>query len=229
MIKSELMQATIAELIGTFILVFAGCLSVSVAIQVAVTGGAVLGVLIAAMGHGFALVGIAYAFGNVSGAHVNPAVTLGLLLGGKVKINTAIYYWIAQFIGAILAAFVVRQVIPADVNVGETLGVLTFSNVGGAAIIEFVLTFLFVTVIYQSAGYGKGGANAGLAIGLSLAGFIAAGGVYSGASLNPARTFGPALFGGGDMSYVLPYMIAIFLGGALAGLFNGYVLVTDKK
>jgi len=100
--------------------------------------------------------------------------------------------------------------------------------VWGAAIFELVMTFFLVSTIYQTAVFGKGGNMAGLAIGLTLAGSILAGGTYTGASLNPARTVGPALVAG-DLSYVLPYFVGIFGGGILAGLLHTYVLGDVKE
>jgi MIP family channel proteins len=213
---NKLLRSLIAEFVGTFTLVFVGVGAAAVA--------GTQGVVVAALGHGLVLVGLIYAYGHISGAHFNPAVTLGLLVGGKIEVTAAGLYMVAQFAGAIVAGFLA---VALSVEGGQTTGSLTASAVGTAAIFEAVLTFFLVSAIYQAAVYGKAGGLAPVAIGLTLAGCILAGGVYTGASLNPARTVGPALAGGGDLSYVAPYLVGLFAGGALAGLFHSFVLKSE--
>lgn len=221
-----LFKPFLAEFLGTFTLVFIG------AAAVAVTGVAPFEVTVPALAHGLILVGLIFTYGHISGAHFNPAVTLALLVGGKVDVIKAIAYWIAQFAGAIAAALLLRITldnIPLAEGVwglGETTGPLTSSNVWVAAIIEGLLAFLLVSVIYQAAVYGKAGGLAPLAIGLTLAGLIFATGPFTGASVNPARTFGPALLAG-NLDYVLPYFVGLFAGGALGGLVHRFVLNPD--
>jgi MIP family channel proteins len=210
--NNDLLKAAIAEFIGTFILVFLGCAAVVVA-----TINSGLGPAVPALAHGLGLVGIIFAYGHISGAHVNPAVTLGLLVGNQIKIDRAVFYWVAQFAGAVVAALVLRLVLPEGSPLGETTGSLTSTNVWGAAVLEAFLTFILVSTVYQAAAFNKAGNNAALAIGLTLAGCIAAFGALTGASLNPARTLGPALVAG-SLDYVLPYFIGIFAGGAVAGV-----------
>lgn len=227
-------QKLIAEFLGTFTLVFVGAMAVYVASNVALDqGGGYLGVTVAALAHGLILIGLIYTFGHISGAHFNPAVTAGLLVSGKIEAVEAVLYWIAQFLGGIAAGLLASLVTPASfAGYGETIGVLTASDIGSAAIIEFVLTFFLVSAIFQTAVHGKGGSLAGVAIGLTLAGSIFAGGVFTGASLNPARTLGPAIAAALDgsastvpfMNYVPVYLIAIFLGGIAAGLLHTYIL-----
>lgn len=215
-------RAAIAELIGTFTLVFVG------AFAVVVTGvsGSNANVVVPALAHGLILVGIIFAYGHISGAHVNPAVTAGLLVGGKIKINDAVAYWVAQFVGGIAAALLLVVILPDPGNYGQTTGSLTASNVWQAALLEAVLTFFLVSAVYQAAVFGKAGNLAGVAIGFTLAGSILAGGVFTGASLNPARTLGPAL-AAGDLSYVPAYFIGIFAGGIIAALVQTYVVKSD--
>lgn len=219
----KLFQASLAELIGTFTLVFVGALAVIVTGSPANNAN----VLIPAFGHGLALVGIVYMFGHISGAHVNPAVTAGLLVGGKIKPAAAVAYWIAQFIGGIIAAYLVVALVPDPVNYGQTTGTITADSVWTAAALEAVLTFFLVGAVYQAAVYGKAGSLAGVAIGLTLAFCIIAGGVYTGASLNPARTLGPAL-AAGDLSYVLPYFVGAFAGGGAAGLLHTFIFKPES-
>jgi MIP family channel proteins len=221
--NNSLMKAAIAEFIGTFILVFLGCAAV-----VVVTVNSGLGPVVPALAHGLGLVGIIFAYGHISGAHVNPAVTLGLLVGNQIKIDRALYYWIAQFLGAIAAALVLRLVLPEGSVLGETTGSLTSTNVWGAAVLEALLTFILVSTVYQAAAFNKAGNNAALAIGLTLAGCIAAFGALTGASLNPARTLGPALVAG-NLSYLLPYLIGIFAGGAVAGFLHTAVFYSAPE
>ncbi|PJF27494.1 MAG: hypothetical protein CUN52_14460, partial [Phototrophicales bacterium] len=102
---------------------------------------------------------------------------------------------------------------------GETTGTLTTSNIWQAALFEAILTFFLVSTVFQAGIYGKAGNMAGLAIGFTLIGLILAGGIFTGASLNPARTFGPAVVAG-NLSYLLPYFLGIFGGGAVAGLLH---------
>lgn len=216
---NRLLRAALAELIGTFTLVFVGVL----AVIVAVTPETNSSVLVPAFAHGLAVLGMIYVFGHISGTHINPAVTAGLLVGGKIKLTEAVVYWIAQFLGGIIAAFLAVALVPNPANYGQTIGIITSDNVWTAAVFEAVLTFMLVSAVYQAAVYGKAGNLAGVAIGLTLAFAIIAGGVFTGASLNPARTLGPAL-AAGDLSYVLPYFVGIFAGGVAAGLLHSRVL-----
>jgi MIP family channel proteins len=210
--NNDTLRASLAELIGTFVLVFVG--------GFAVASGQ--GVVVAALAHGLILVGIIYMYGHISGAHVNPAVTAGLLVGGKIELPRAITYWIAQFAGGIFAA-VVLNIIAADSAMdGQTIGNLTAALPWSAALFEALMTFFLVSTVYQAAVYSKAGNLAGVAIGFTLAGSILAGGTYTGASLNPARTLGPALVAG-DLSYLVPYLVGIFAGGIIAGLVHRLV------
>jgi len=207
--NDQSLKSGLAELIGTFTLVFVG--------GFAVASGQ--GVVAAALAHGLILVGIIFVYGHVSGAQVNPAVTLGLLVGGKIEITKAVIYWVAQFAGAIIAAVVLNIIVPEAAKGGQTIGSLTASAPWSAALLEAVMTFLLVSAVYQAAVYEKVGNLAALAIGLTLGGCILAGGTYTGASLNPARTLGPALVAG-DLSYIVPYFAGIFVGAIVAGLLH---------
>lgn len=215
---SKLMKETIAEFIGTFTLIFIGCFSVILATSIPN-----INVLVPAFAHGFAVIAIIYTYGHISGAHVNPAVTLGLLVGDRIMLTKALFYMMAQFLASILAVLLIVAILGSNDNLGETTGTLTANNIWQAALFEAVLTFFLVSVVFQAGVYGKAGNVAGLAIGFTLIGLILAGGVFTGASLNPARTFGPAVVAG-DFSYLLPYFLGIFGGGAVAGLVNSTYL-----
>jgi len=204
------LKPALAELIGTFTLVFIGAGAGALAGQ----GGGLVGV---ALAHGIALMVIVYAWGAISGAHVNPAVTFGLALAKKIDWMTAVWYWIAQLIGAAIAGFLLAYLVGADSGLGATVGSLTKSEPLKAVIVEFVLTFFLVTAVFASAVGGRNGNAIGLAIGFVLAMDILMGGPLTGASMNPARTFGPAL-ATGDFSYLWIYLVGPLLGGGAAAL-----------
>ncbi len=229
--NENLMKESLAEMIGTFVLVFIGGLAVVVA--------PLFGVVVPALAHGLILTGIIYMYGHISGAQLNPAVTTGLLVGGKIDAMKAGVFMAAQFIGGIIAAFIIVALIPESVreamfgsveafNYGATTGSLTADNVISASIFEAILTFFLVSTVYQAAVYGKAGNLAGVAIGFTLAGCILAGGPFTGASLNPARTLGPAITAG-DLGYVIPYFVGLFGGGAIGGLVHGQIFAPDES
>ena len=202
----------IAEFIGTFALVFVG----------AAAGLYNAGLLAVALAHGLTLAVFAYTFGHISGTHINPAVTFGLALNGTVKWSDAFVYWVAQFAGGIAAAFALQAVVGV-VNAqafsgAATTGVLTTDFPYYAVAVEALLTFFLVNTVLHTAVAGKAGPLAGWAIGTTLAIAILAGGPLTGASLNPARTFGPAAVTGAarDGMMYLIYFAGPFLGAALA-------------
>jgi aquaporin Z len=199
----------VAEFIGTFALVFIGAGAGVVGLS---------GLLGVALAHGFVVAVFAYTYGHISGSHINPAVTFGLALNNTIRWSEAAYYWVAQFVGAIVAAYLLT-VIVGSVNLGgiqggATVGTLTEPAPYAALGVEIILTFFLVNTILHTAVAGKGGALAGLAIGMTLVFAILAGGPMTGGSLNPARTFGPALFTG---SYTNPMTYLIYFAGPLIG------------
>jgi aquaporin Z len=195
----------LAEFIGTFALVFIG----------AGAGISGAGLVAVALAHGFTLAVFAYAYGHISGTHVNPAVTFGLALNGTIKWGEAFVYWVAQFLGAILAGFVLKMAV-GDISAGATVGSLSNSAPIMGMIIEAILTFFLVNTILHTAVAGKGGPFAGWAIGTTLAFAILAGGPLTGASLNPARTVGVAVFSQPNfLTSVNPWVIYIL--GPLIG------------
>src|SRR5690349_15802214 len=167
----------LAEFIGTFALVFIGA-------GAGVTGAGIVGV---ALAHGLTVAAFIYTFGYISGTHINPAVTFGLAANRTIKWSDAIYYWIAQFAGAILAAVLLR-LFAGDITNGATTGTLTNTVPLFAMAVEAILTFFLVNAVLHNAVGGKSGPFAGLAIGLTLTACILVGGPLTGASLNPART-----------------------------------------
>lgn len=202
----------VAELIGTFALVFVG----------AASGLYQEGLLSVALAHGLTLAVFAYAFGHISGTHINPAVTFGLALNGTISWSEAVVYWVAQFVGALIAAFTLRSIVGlVNANAftaAQTQGILTQQFPYYAVLVEALLTFFLVNTVLHTAVAGKGGPMAGLAIGTTLSIAILAGGPLTGASLNPARTFGPAVAAGtaaNGMTYLI-YFVGPLLGAALA-------------
>lgn len=213
------MKAYVAEFIGTFTLVFIGC--ASVALSPAGTGP-----IMPALAHGLALMSAIYALGHISGAHVNPAVTVGVAIAGAIQWGEAIVYIIAQILGALVAALILSSILPGQ---AANFGAFSFSTTSGSALLlEAVLTFFLVSVVLQAAVAGKGGHAAGFAIGLTLGASILAGGPITGASLNPARTLGPAIVAG-NMGQVWVYIVGTLLGGAVAAVVHRYVLGIDRS
>lgn len=213
-------KKSVAEILGTFILVFFGVGS-------AVLMGAHIGFHGIAMAFGLSIVAAAYGLGAISGAHLNPAVSLGVLLAGRMTAGEFVTYAISQVVGAILGAFVVWLIASgapdwsvATSGLGQNgwgPGYNGGYSMGAAFVFELVATFVFVTVIL---GATQGGSPfAGLAIGLTLAGIHLVGINVTGVSVNPARSIGPALFAGGAaMGQLWLFIVAPLAGGALAGI-----------
>ena len=195
-------QRYAAELLGTFVLVFAGCTAIVGGFQ---TRAPVL--LVAAFAFGIALLAGLYAFGEVSGGHFNPAVSLAMFLDKRLPIYDAVGYWVAQFAGGILAALVLLIGTSQD-QVASTATVPGFEGNGTAFLMEFFFTAIFVTVILQ--------ASTSLKFGSSAIPF-------SGASVNPARTFGPDLIRN-EWAGILIYFIAPPLGAVAAWAVHTYVV-----
>ncbi|NOK85760.1 MAG: aquaporin [Chloroflexi bacterium AL-W] len=225
---NKLFQQLTAEFVGTFILVLIGGFSV-VVVPIMENG-----VLVPAFAHGLVVLGLVYMFGHISGGHYNPSVTTAFIVARKIELTRGLLYMAVQFAGGIVAAVLIVVLVPDDIralifgnaeafNFGQTKGLLTDSYVWLAAILEVLLVFILVSVIFQAAVYAKAGNLAGVAIGMTLAACILAGGNLTGASLNPARTLGPALMAG-DFAYILPYFIGLFAGGALGGIAHTTIL-----
>lgn len=211
-------QRYAAELLGTFVLVFAGCTAIVGATSR--VGAPVL--LVAAFAFGIALLAGLYAFGEVSGGHFNPAVSLAMFLDKRLPIYDAVGYWVAQFVGGILAALVLLIGTSQD-QVASTATVPGFEGKGTAFLMEFVFTAIFVTVILQASTSFKFGSSALIAIPLTLVAVHLAAIPFSGASVNPARTFGPDLVGN-EWDGILIYFIAPPLGAVAAWAVHAYIV-----
>jgi aquaporin Z len=202
-------QKYAAELLGTFVLVFGG----SVAIISGIAAGSPV-LIVAALAFGLALLAGLYAFGEVSGGHFNPAVSLAMFLDKRLSSNDLIAYWVAQFAGGILAAIGLWIAATRD-DVATTTTVPGDFGDGSAFFMELVFTAIFVAVILQASASGRFGGSALLAIPLTLVAVHLAAIPFSGSSVNPARTFGPDLIGGEWDGFWI-YLIAPPLGAILA-------------
>jgi aquaporin Z len=218
------MKKYLAEFIGTFILVFIGCGAASI-------GGANLGPLGIGLAFGLALIAAAYSIGPISGAHINPAATIGMLVARRINGKDAIAYIISQCLGAIAAAGILAILVSGKIS-GYDIAVSGLGqngwgsgygggyNILSAIIFELVASFLFIMVILESTQEGVPRQFAGLAIGIALAALVIFGLPITGTSVNPARSLGPALIAGGKaLSQVWLFLIVPSIGGALAGLF----------
>ena len=213
----------LAELIGTFVLVFFAC-------GVAAVTGCVFpeaGYIATALAFGLVIVAMAYSIGNISGCHINPAVSIAMLVSGKMSFKDFIGYIVAQFAGAIAGAAALMGVLGADSGLGTNA--LYQGNVGASFIIEIVLTFVFVIAILGVTSKESNSSVCGLVIGLALTLVHLLGIPFTGTSVNPARSFGPALFVGGEaLSSVWVFLLAPLVGGVLAALVYKF-LAKEKK
>lgn len=213
----------IAEFIGTFALIFIGAGSI---IADRFTNGA-LGVTGIALAHGLAIATMVSALGAVSGGHFNPAVTFGFLVTRRTDVATAVIYLVAQLLGAVIAAALLKAFAPAEAANAVRLGATTLAsnvNVFAGLIIELVLTFFLVTAVFGTAVDERAPRIGGFGIGLVIAMDILMGGPLTGASMNPARTFGPALVQGVWTAHWV-YWVGPLLGGALAALVYQWTLL----
>ena len=224
--QPSLAKQCVAEFIGTFALIFVGV--GVIANHSGMTSNA--GLLAVALAHGFTITVMVAATAGISGGHLNPAVSFGLFVGGKITLHKALAYSGAQITGAIAAAALVGVLLSgSDMSAKELVAKGTPALGKGATIaqsigIEAVLTFFLVFVIYGSAVDSRGGYLGPLCIGLTVALDILFGGPFTGAAMNPARTFGPAVIAGHwDNHFV--YWVGPLLGGGLAGLIYGRFLI----
>lgn len=213
------MKKYIAEFVGTFVLVLIGC-------GVAVVTEA--NIVATSLAFGISIVAMAYSIGNVSGCHVNPAVSLGFLLTKQMKGKDFIGYVIAQVLGALAGAAILGVLLGSFSNLGanayETEGMLA-TNIWIALLIETILTFIFVTAILGVTSKKDYKNIAGIVIGLTLVLVHLIGISFTGTSVNPARSFGPALLQCGEaLTQVWVFIVAPLVGGALASLFYKFVL-----
>lgn len=228
---TDIARKGVAELVGTAILVFFAVGAAVFAIKNDTWDGngtqalVPLGVIGVALAFGLTLMALAYAIGPISGCHVNPAVTLGVLINKGMTAKEAGVYWIAQFVGGIVGAALIKLVLSVGGVKDQTGGLGTNSwdgvtiNAGGTFILEVILTFLLVFVVLLVTGKSAAPGFAGIAIGFTLVVVHFIGIPLDGTSVNPARSLGPALFNGGTpLSQIWLFILAPLVGGALAAV-----------
>jgi MIP family channel proteins len=202
-----------AEFLGTFTLCFAGQGAI-VMQQAAGTNS----LLVIAVAHGLALAVMISALGAWSGAHFNPAVTLGFWITRRISLTSAITYWVSQLVGAIAASFLLRAVVPGEPGAAVHFGVPMLApgvSLGQGFLLEFVMTFFLVTAVWGTAVDERGPKIGGFGIGLTVCMDILFGGPLTGAAMNPARAFGAACASGVWTDHWL-YWVAPIAGGAAA-------------
>lgn len=216
------------ELVGTGLLVFFGAGAATLMFGFHFDGGSLAaGVVVTALTFGLILVALAYALGPLTGCHVNPAVTLGAVLTGRISVTEAVGYWAAQFAGGILGALLLWGVFntaPGYSRSRTGLGADGWGaasdihiGLGGAFLIEVILTTMFVFVVLTVTSRAGNAATAGLALGLALAVAHLVGIPITGTSVNPARSLGPALIvGGTPLNQVWLFIVAPLVGGVVA-------------
>lgn len=216
----------VAEFIGTAVLVLFGC-------GTAAFGG---GLVATAIAFGLSVIIMAYTIGRISGCHINPAVSAAMFLDGKMSLTDFIGYIIAQFLGAITGALVI-VVIWATTDIGfewgQTAvganGVNTGVNVFGMLIVEVILTFIFILVVLAVTENKKTVPHAGIFIGIALTFVHILGINLTGTSVNPARSFGPALFGGKEaLSTLWVFIVAPIIGTVIAVIVNKTLIRKDN-
>ena len=219
-------KVLIAEALGTFYLCFAGIAAI-LSTTSAVGGGG--GLVAIALAHGLALSLAVHNFGGISGAHVNPAVTAGMLITGRIKPPLAAMYIVAQLAGSTVAAVLCKMIFPPEAVTAAMLGIplpAPWASTATVLLVEFILTFLLITSVFGTAvdDRGKTVKIGAFGIGLTVAIDILAGGPITGASMNPARSFGPALVAG-HWAWHWAYWVGPVLGGCAAALLYHHVLL----
>lgn len=225
---TPLWKAALAEAVGTFTLIFIGAGSI---LADHLSGGKV-GVVGIALAHGLAIGTMVLAVGAVSGGHFNPAVTLGFLVTGRQPLGRGVSYMAAQLVGASIAALLLTAAFPEATRHAVHLGTPALAagvTAGAGIVVEAILTFLLVVVIFGTAVDPRGpGMIAGLAIGFVITMDILAGGALTGAAMNPARAFGPALFSNfWENQFV--YWVGPFLGAVVAALIYQRGLMDEPR
>ena len=212
------MKKYISEFVGTFVLVLIGC-------GVAVISGANL--IATSMAFGLVIVAMAYSIGNVSGCHINPAVSFSMYLTKQISLKEFGFYVISQILGAICGALVLGLLFDNF----DALGANGYADgkLLSAFIVEVILTFIFVLVILGVTSKKENGHTVGIVIGLTLLLVHLFGIAFTGTSVNPARSIGPAIFQGGEaLKQLWVFILAPMVGSLIASVFYKYVLV-DKK
>ena len=227
------MRRYISELIGTMVLVLFGCGSAAIA-------GSILGTLGIAMAFGLSIVAMAYVIGDISGCHINPAVSIAMWIDGRMETKDLLMYILFQCIGAIIGIAILIIIINSAPSLGSYaltgLGQNGFDsassiglNVVGAIIVEVILTFVFVFTVLGVTKKVENASVAGIVIGLTLAFVHIMGIPLTGTSVNPARSLAPALFLGGQaLQQVWVFILAPIVGAIIAGLLYKSLTIEDE-
>lgn len=212
---SEGIKKFAAEFIGTFVLVLVAC---GVAAVTGCSGSQANGAyILTALAFGLVIVAMAYSIGNISGCHINPAVSVGVLINGGMTVTDFIGYVASQFLGAIAGAAVLRGLIGTELGLG--CNGLYDGSVMKSIVVEVILTCIFVLAVLGATSKAQNSHVAGLVIGGSLTLVHLLGIYFTGTSVNPARSFGPALLLGGEsLSVVWVFIVAPMIGGIIAAL-----------
>jgi len=227
------MKKYIAEFIGTMVLTTFGCGSAVAANTLLSTSGQGMplaySTLLIAFAFGLSIVAMAYSIGNISGCHINPAVSLAMLISKKLSVKDFAGYVIAQFIGASVAAAMLVIIFGSNVSLGtngygdaSALGI----SAGIAFLVEVILTFVFVIAILGVTSKSDNASNTGIVIGLSLTLVHIFGIPFTGTSVNPARSFGPAIMSGlGSTAFaqLWVFILAPLVGATIAAVLYGFL------
>ena len=217
------MKRYVSELIGTMVLVLFGCGSAAIA-------GQMLGTVGIALAFGLSIVAMAYVIGDISGCHINPAVSIGMWIDGRLETKDLLAYIVFQCIGAVIGIALLAVIINSAPSLGGYMatglgqnGFGSASSVGlgavGAIVVEIILTFVFVFTVLGVTKKAENAAVAGIVIGLTLAFVHILGIPLTGTSVNPARSLAPALFLGGQaLNQVWVFILAPVVGAVIAGL-----------
>jgi MIP family channel proteins len=227
-----LTQKFFAELVGTFALVFIGSGSICADQYLHATGQPGVGLLAIAAAYGLAMGIMVTAVGHISGGHLNPAVTIGFWVTKRMSTLHALFYWIAQLLGAVAAAYLLAAIVPdtiwRPVGLGTPDLAPDFTRLHGMAL-EAAGTFLLVFVVFATAADARGAFNkiAGFAIGLTITMDILFAGPFTGGAVNPARAFGPALAGHHWTNHGV-YWVGPLFGGVLGGVIYDRLFLRDQ-
>ncbi len=231
------MKKYFCELLGTAVLVLFGCGTASVAGAIGIDG--TVGTLTIALAFGLSIIAMAYVIGDISGCHVNPAVSLAMLINKKISVKDFIGYVISQVLGAFLGIGILyliisnTSILDASTSMLGSNGYGSLSAVGinmiGAIIVEIILTFVFIFTILGVTSDAKKSSVAGIVIGLTLAFVHIMGIKLTGTSVNPARSLAPAVIAGGEaLKQVWVFIIAPFIGSALAAITYKFITKPEK-
>ena len=230
-----MIKKLIAEFVGTMLLVVLGC-GTAVAVNTYVNGvyniSLPFTMILISLAFGLALVALVYSIGKVSGCHVNPAVSLAMTISGRMSVVECVEYIVVQILGGVVGAEIIGLIFGSYNSLGangyEKLSALpNVTTMWVAIAIEIILTFVFVMVVLSSTE--KENNHAGFAIGLTLALVHLMGIPFTGTSVNPARSIGPAIFTGGEaLQQLWVFIVAPLVGASLAALFYRFVIATPQ-